>query len=890
MPSLSRALYASSSAILPAITPLAIIAGWKRAPSSLVKIASVTGWRVRIFCAFSARIVSSPQSTPSWPSYLPPVGTESTCEPIMTGGSAWLPARSPKMLPIWSTVTRRPASRIQRTMRSRPRLSSSVSASRVRPPRGVSPIRPSSSMDCSRRLRSMFARCEDMAPNSITSLTQAATPPYPRRVSVREAVRAVAGVAAALLLCAPAWAFAQKPRAELPTYELGEQWFRSDGVFELTRIEADRYVFTAPNNRELHLAKDLVWLRVYVSGYWVEIEQQAVLKWPLEVGKWGVSNVKWRWHGFPTGSPARVQWEVKAYEDVRVGGKTYKAFRVDWEVRHQFGPCANVGKRMTFWYAPEARQWVKGEADQDCTPPLKNWTVFDVPVQEPIVATVQSPVNEERVTGDSTRVSARIRAKTSVSDVRISVNGVEVFAGQPQTRDYAAQQSVRLKDGKNVILLTATEKGGQKIQAARVVYADKAVASVTPEPKPAPPPVVATPEPKPAPPPPAVVAAPKPAPPPVVATPEPRPPPPPVVAPLHGHRRGVCRSRPRRLARPDGRADRRLRRDRVRHRPEAGGGRTGGRAADGGCAPHAVRLRPPRRRDQVHPLPRHDRLHGGDRPDHLLEPGEGLPRPAHGRGPGRVPREVAGIRDGARHAQSVGTGGVAAYARHHRRLALRQPAPPESVRRPDRHHGPGPAAARPGGDDRRPLRRDQRRTSETCAPCRAVGPAPRLVRRRVHHRAARGDRVAAFGGGVGRGDRRPSSLEHGVGGAGRGEHRLAAVRRDPRDRGDRAHGHECEERWPHAGGGGHATPPGATHHAVLRPLGGPHSHGDARRDPRGRGLPHERVAYLPVRAARTQERRRRAARNLPLDRARGPDGRDRGRDGARGVPVHAPHG
>jgi len=40
-----------------------------------------------------------------------------------------------------------------------------------------------------------------------------------------------------------------------------------------------------------------------------------------------------------------VQWEVKAYEDVRVGGKTYKAFRVDWEVRHQFGPCANVGKR-----------------------------------------------------------------------------------------------------------------------------------------------------------------------------------------------------------------------------------------------------------------------------------------------------------------------------------------------------------------------------------------------------------------------------------------------------------------------------------------------------------------------------------------------------------------
>ena len=44
----SRALYASSSAIFPAITPLAIIAGWKRAPSSFVKITSVTGWRVRM--------------------------------------------------------------------------------------------------------------------------------------------------------------------------------------------------------------------------------------------------------------------------------------------------------------------------------------------------------------------------------------------------------------------------------------------------------------------------------------------------------------------------------------------------------------------------------------------------------------------------------------------------------------------------------------------------------------------------------------------------------------------------------------------------------------------------------------------------------------------------
>jgi len=208
-----------------------------------------------------------------------------------------------------------------------------------------------------------------------------------------------------------------------------------------------------------------------------------------------------------------------------------------------------------------------------------------------------------------------------------------------------------------------------------------------------------------------------------------------------------------------------------------------------------------------------------------------------------------------------------------------QPAHPESVRRPDRHHGAGPSAARPGGDDRRPLRRDQRRPSQACAPRCAAGPASPAYFGAAFTIALLGAiESAAVGGGVGWDDRRPSSLEHGARGAGGGEHRLTDLRRHPRDRGDRAHGHECEERWPHTGGGDRARLHPAPHHGVLRPLGGPHSHGDAGRDPRGRGLPHERVAHLPVRAPSTQERRRRAARDFPPHRARGLNGRDRGRD------------
>jgi uncharacterized caspase-like protein len=366
---------------------------------------------------------------------------------------------------------------------------------------------------------------------------------------VQKTISGLVGVVAAVLLCAPPGAHAQKPRAELPTYELGEQWFRSDGVFELTRIEADRYVFTAPNGREVHLAKDLAPLKLDNNGYWVEMEQPVPLRWPLEVGKWGSQTVRWKWWGGPTGGPSRLQWEVKAYEDVRAGGKTYKAFRVEWEVRHPSGPCQNVGNHFTLWYAPEARQWVKGEGDSDCTIPLRNWTAFDVPVQAPIVIALQGPDNEERVIGDSTRVASRIRAKTAVSDVRISVNGVEVYADQPGTRDFSTYEPVQLKEGKNIILITATEKGGQTLQEARVVYADKApaVADVpliaeppaapappavaTPAPAPAPPPVVATPAlPKLAPPPAVAAPEPKPTPPAVVATPEPKPAPVPPVA------------------------------------------------------------------------------------------------------------------------------------------------------------------------------------------------------------------------------------------------------------------------------------------------------------------------------------------------------------------------
>jgi hypothetical protein len=92
------------------------------------------------------------------------------------------------------------------------------------------------------------------------------------------------GVAApASTLAAPA-----KPRAERPTYTLGEKWLRDDGAYELVRIEDDRYVFTAEPDREIHLTKDLAIAKVRRGRNAFEWDPPPQFVWPLEVGKWGL--------------------------------------------------------------------------------------------------------------------------------------------------------------------------------------------------------------------------------------------------------------------------------------------------------------------------------------------------------------------------------------------------------------------------------------------------------------------------------------------------------------------------------------------------------------------------------------------------------------------------
>jgi hypothetical protein len=56
-------------------------------------------------------------------------------------------------------------------------------------------------------------------------------------------------------------AHAQTLRAERPTLTVGEKWIRSDGAYELVRIEGGTYVFAAGSGREVHLNRDLYIVR-----------------------------------------------------------------------------------------------------------------------------------------------------------------------------------------------------------------------------------------------------------------------------------------------------------------------------------------------------------------------------------------------------------------------------------------------------------------------------------------------------------------------------------------------------------------------------------------------------------------------------------------------------
>jgi len=171
----------------------------------------------------------------------------------------------------------------------------------------------------------------------------------------------------ALLAWPPRAGAQDRPRAELPAYTLGEEWFRSDGAYELVRIEHGRYIFLAAEDREIQLTTELAMARAQRGASVMEFDPPPKLTWPLEVGASGSSQGTWRNPSNPGGRPATFAWGVDAYEDLQVPAGSFKAFRIHLTIGWTAGRGRGHQERsfqFTFWYAPEARRYVKARGER----------------------------------------------------------------------------------------------------------------------------------------------------------------------------------------------------------------------------------------------------------------------------------------------------------------------------------------------------------------------------------------------------------------------------------------------------------------------------------------------------------------------------------------------
>ncbi len=315
----------------------------------------------------------------------------------------------------------------------------------------------------------------------------------------------IALLALVLLGGVAAPARAQGLRAERPSYSVGDKWIRSDGAYDLIRIENARYVFAADGGREVHLTRDLGVAKIVRGGQTLlEMEPPPSPTWPLEVGQWGVS-----WLTLKTLDPqygqslVRLSWRVEAYEDVRVPAGVFKAYRIVQVVEPRFLAASPQARRieLAFWYAPAAQQLVR--ADGGDLGGLAFQTIaLDRPGPTPLGVVLIDPKDKGHVMTDRITLTGRVTGGAGPLRIAVTVNGAEVAQQQePGTpgKDVALSMAIKLVEGENSLIVTATDVSGAMRQQGRVLFYDKPAAAVaaaaptSPAPAPGPAPAPARP-------------------------------------------------------------------------------------------------------------------------------------------------------------------------------------------------------------------------------------------------------------------------------------------------------------------------------------------------------------------------------------------------------------
>jgi hypothetical protein len=284
-------------------------------------------------------------------------------------------------------------------------------------------------------------------------------------------------------------------RPDRPTYKLGDRWIRSDGIYELIRIESDRYVFSAGPGDQIELTNDLaplttVWGGVTKFG----LTPPPALAWPLEVGQRGSVVGTFKSQYVSEAYPAATAWVVEAYEDVEVPAGRFKAFRISFTIkplistnfgRNAWWSADPSGFAVKVWYAPEVRRFVKAAS------PGQWYLEYEVVAVDPeetaaVKLSLREPRDQARIGGaGETVVSGNATGGKGVAQLVVSLNG-EVVSKETSAPDarkaVVVKASLKLKEGKNILLVTATDSTGASTQEARTLYYDPPLRVALPRP------------------------------------------------------------------------------------------------------------------------------------------------------------------------------------------------------------------------------------------------------------------------------------------------------------------------------------------------------------------------------------------------------------------------
>src|SRR4029453_8458709 len=239
-------------------------------------------------------------------------------------------------------------------------------------------------------------------------------------------------------LALAAVAEAQVPRPERPTWKVGDRWVRSDGVWDLVRIEDDHYVFSSGPGAEFRFTKNLGLVKTVRGQRGFTINPPVDLQWPLKVGYLATSEVRWITANCPANCVRRITLSVDKYETVTVPAGTFKAFRISWEsappnaLRHSNQPShpGMWAASIIMWYAPEVGRIVKSEIERDFGGRGNTGgtiTMLDIEKPAPLTIMVSGLAPAAHAENATLPFAGKVTADKGVKQVTVTLNGAEVL-------------------------------------------------------------------------------------------------------------------------------------------------------------------------------------------------------------------------------------------------------------------------------------------------------------------------------------------------------------------------------------------------------------------------------------------------------------------------------